>query len=127
MSHKVIQTDRAPAAFGAYSQAIQAGGLLYVSGQLGLDPATGKLVAGGATAQAAQALKNVEAILAAAGFSISDIVQVQVLMTDIGDFAAINEVYKTFFAEPYPARAAYAVAALPAQAAVEIVVTAASI
>jgi 2-iminobutanoate/2-iminopropanoate deaminase len=121
---KTIQTDKAPKAVGPYSQALQVGDTLYVSGQLGIDPATGKLVEGGTPAQTRQALLNVQAILTAAGFSMKDAVQVQVFLADIEDFAQVNEVYKTFFTEPYPARAAFAVAALPAGGRVEIMVTA---
>lgn len=121
---RAIQTDKAPKAIGPYSQAVQVGDMLFVSGQLGMDPASGKLVEGGTEAQARQALMNVQAILEAAGFSMKDAVQVQVFLADIGDFAQVNEVYKTFFAEPYPARAAFGVAALPAGGKVEIMVTA---
>ncbi len=124
MTRQAIQTEAAPAAIGPYSQAIQAGNSLYLSGQLGLDPATGKLADGGVGAQSRQALDNVEAILAAAGFGLGDVVQVQVLLTDINDFGAVNAVYEEFFKPPYPARAAYAVAALPAGGSVEIVVSA---
>lgn len=124
MTRQAIQTEAAPAAIGPYSQAIQAGNTLYLSGQLGLDPATGKLAEGGVGAQSRQALANVGAILAAAGFGLEDVVQVQVLLTDINDFGAVNAVYEEFFKPPYPARAAYAVAALPAGGSVEIVVSA---
>ena len=121
---KAIQTDKAPAAIGPYSQALLAGNMLYLSGQLGLDPATGTLVEGGTPAQARQALDNIMAILMDQNMSMHNVVQVQVFLTDIGDFKAVNEVYKTFFAEPYPARAAVQVAALPAGASVEILATA---
>lgn len=124
MTRKAIKTNAAPAAIGPYSQAIQTGNNLYLSGQLGMDPATGKLVEDGVTAQTAQALKNVQAILTAAGFAVSDLIQVQVFLTNIADFSAVNEVYKDFFKEPYPARAAFAVAALPAGGAVEILAVA---
>ncbi|MDH4202167.1 MAG: RidA family protein [Phycisphaerae bacterium] len=121
---KAIQTDKAPKAIGPYSQALLAGSTLYISGQLGLDPATGKLAEGGTAAQARQALQNIMSILMDQNMSMHNVVQVQVFLTDIGDFAAVNEVYKTFFAEPYPARAAVQVAALPAGASVEILATA---
>jgi 2-iminobutanoate/2-iminopropanoate deaminase len=121
---KAIQTDKAPAAIGPYSQALLAGNTLYISGQLGLDPATGKLVEGGTPAQARQALNNIMSILMDQNMSMHNVVQVQVFLTDIGDFKAVNEVYKTFFAEPYPARAAVQAAALPAGASVEILATA---
>lgn len=121
---KAIQTDTAPKAIGPYSQALLANNILYISGQLGIDPATGKLAEGGTAAQAKQALKNVMAILMDQNMSMSNVVQVQVFLTDIGDFAGVNEIYKTFFTEPYPARAAVQVAALPAGASVEILATA---
>ena len=122
MSHrKAIGTEQAPAAIGPYSQALRVGDTLYVSGQLGIDPATGKLAEGPAAVQARQALKNIQAILTEAGFGMSDAVQVQVFLADIADFAEVNDVYKEFFAEPYPARAAIQAAALPAGGKVEIV------
>jgi 2-iminobutanoate/2-iminopropanoate deaminase len=121
---KAIQTDKAPKAIGPYSQALLANNILYISGQLGIDPAAGKLVEGDIAAQAKQALTNVMAILMEQNMSMSNVVQVQVFLTDIADFSAVNEVYKTFFNEPYPARAAVQVAALPAGASVEILATA---
>jgi 2-iminobutanoate/2-iminopropanoate deaminase len=121
---KAILTDKAPAALGPYSQALLAGNTLYISGQLGLDPATGKLADGGTAAQARQAMENIMAILMDQNMSMHDVVQVQVFLTDIADFATVNEVYKTFFTEPYPARAAVQVAALPAGAGIEILATA---
>lgn len=119
-----IQTQNAPAAIGPYSQAVQVDNALYLSGQLGIDPATGKLVEGGVTAQAAQAFKNIQAILTAAGFTMADVVQVQVFLTCITDFAAVNEIYQDYVKPPYPARAAIAVAALPANGSVEILAVA---
>jgi 2-iminobutanoate/2-iminopropanoate deaminase len=121
---KAIQTDKAPAAIGPYSQALLVGDTLYISGQLGIDPATGKLVDGDTAAQAEQALKNIMAILMEENMSMHNVAQVQVFLADIVDFAAVNEVYKIFFAEPYPARAAIQAGALPAGASVEILVTA---
>ena len=121
---KAIQTDKAPAAIGPYSQALLVGDTLYISGQLGIDPATGKLVDGDSPAQAEQALKNIMVILMEENMSMHNVAQVQVFLADIVDFAAVNEVYKTFFAEPYPARAAIQAGALPAGASVEILVTA---
>jgi 2-iminobutanoate/2-iminopropanoate deaminase len=121
---KAIQTDTAPAAIGPYSQALLVGHTLYISGQLGIDPATGKLVEGDTAAQVEQALKNIMAILMEENMSMHNVAQVQVFLADIADFAAVNEVYKTFFAEPYPARAAIQAGALPAGASVEILVTA---
>jgi len=121
---KAIQTDKAPAAIGPYSQALLVGKTLYISGQLGIDPATGTLAEGGPAAQARQAMDSIMAILMDQNMSMHDVVQVQVFLTDIADFKAVNEVYKTFFCEPYPARAAVQVAALPAGGAVEILATA---
>lgn len=121
---QAIHTDKAPAAVGPYSQAIDTGSTLYLSGQLGLDPATGKLVEGGVQAQAHQAFKNIEAVLAQAGLTTDHIVKVMVLLADIQDFAAVNEVYATYFSQPYPARSAFAVAALPLGGLVEIEVIA---
>ena len=124
MERKVIQTDKAPAAIGPYSQGLLVGNILYISGQLGIDPATGKLVEGDTAAQARQALENVMAILMKANMSMRDVVQVQVFLADIADFATVNEVYKTYFQEPYPARAAIQAGALPAGGKVEILATA---
>lgn len=121
---KAIQTDKAPAAIGPYSQALLVGNTLYISGQLGIDPATGKMIEGDTTAQTKQALTNIMAILMEENMSMHNIVQVQVFLADIKDFATVNEVYKTFFTEPYPARAAIQAGALPAGASVEILVTA---
>jgi 2-iminobutanoate/2-iminopropanoate deaminase len=121
---KAVETDTAPAAIGPYSQALLVGNTLYISGQLGIDPATGKLVEGDTAAQAEQALKNIMAILMEENMSMHNVAQVQVFLGDIADFTAVNEVYKTFFAEPYPARAAIGAGALPAGASVEILVTA---
>ncbi|HEX4960776.1 MAG TPA: Rid family detoxifying hydrolase [Thermoanaerobaculia bacterium] len=121
---RAISTDRAPAAIASYSQAIQAGRMLYLSGQVGLDPATGQLVTGGIQAEARRALDNCKAVLEAAGFSLQDVVQVQVFLADIGEYAAFNEVYAQYFPPPAPARAAVAVAALPRGARVEVLMTA---
>ena len=121
---KAIQTDKAPKAMGPHSQAMLAGNTLYISGQLGIDPATGKMVDGDTAAQAKQALENIMAILMETNMSMHNVVQVQVFLADIANFTAVNEVYKTFFAEPYPARAAFQVAALPAGGSVEILATA---
>jgi 2-iminobutanoate/2-iminopropanoate deaminase len=119
-----ISTDRAPAAIASYSQAVQVGETLYLSGQVGLDPATGQLVSGGIQAEARRALDNCKAILEAAGFTLADVVQVQVFLADVGDYAAFNEVYAGTFPAPAPARAAVAVAALPRGARVEVLMTA---
>lgn len=120
-----IATDNAPAALAAYSQGIEVGNTLYVAGQLGMDPKTRELVPGGIGPEVRQALANCQAILEAAGYTLEDVAQVQVLLADIDDYAALNEVYVTFFPKDPPARAAYAVAALPRGARVEILMTAA--
>ena len=117
---KVIATKNAPAAIGPYNQAIQMGNILFASGQLGLVPATGVFPEGGVKEQTEQAFQNVKAILAEAGYSIDDVVKTTVYLADMADFAAMNEVYSTFFSEPYPARSAIAVKALPKGALVEI-------
>lgn len=121
---KAVHTDKAPAAIGPYSQALRVGNTLYISGQLGIDPATGKRVDGDTAAQAEQALKNIMAILMEENMSMHNVAQVQVFLADIADFAAVNAVYKSFFSEPYPARAAIQAGALPAGGSVEILVTA---
>ena len=118
---KPISTSNAPAAIGPYSQAVDSGaGLVFLSGQLPIDPATGAFPEGGIQAQTRQSLRNVQAILAAAGLSLAHVVKTTVFLADMGDFAAMNEVYATFFAEPFPARSAVAVKALPKGALVEI-------
>ncbi len=118
---KVIATTAAPAAIGPYSQAIDCGEFVFTSGQIGSDPATGKFVDGGVQAQTAQAMKNIQAVLAAAGLTLDNVVKTTVLLADIADFAAVNEVYASFFeGTTYPARCAYQVSALPAGALVEI-------
>ncbi len=115
-----IQTPNAPAAIGPYSQAIQAGGTIYVSGQLPINPATGEFAGADIRAQARQSLENIKAILAAAGADMAHVVKTTVLLQDMADFAAMNEVYAEYFSEPYPARAAFQVAKLPKVALVEI-------
>ena len=118
---KPISTSNAPAAIGPYSQAVDSGsGLVFLSGQLPIDPATGAFPEGGIQAQTRQSLRNVQAILAAAGLSLANVVKTTVFLADMGDFAAMNEVYATFFVEPFPARSAVAVKALPKGALVEI-------
>lgn len=118
---KSISTSNAPAAIGPYSQAVDSGaGLVFLSGQLPIDPATGAFPEGGIQAQTRQSLRNVQAILAAAGLSMTNVVKTTVFLADMGDFAAMNEVYATFFAEPFPARSAVAVKALPKGALIEI-------
>lgn len=115
-----IQTQNAPAAIGPYSQAIQAGGTIYVSGQLPINPATGEFAGADIRAQARQSLENIKAILAAAGADMAHVVKTTVLLQDMADFSAMNEVYAEYFSEPYPARAAFQVAKLPKGALVEI-------
>ena len=122
---KVISTSKAPAAIGPYSQAIQVGNLVFASGQIPIDPATGSLVAGGAKEQARQSLTNVKAILDEAGLTLDNVVKTTVFLADMNDFADVNAVYAEFFAEPYPARSAVAVKTLPKGALVEIEVIAA--
>jgi len=114
-----IETSKAPAAVGPYSQAIEYNGMLFVSGQLGIDPETGTLREG-VVAQTEQAFHNLMAVLEAGGFDGEDVLRVTVFLVNMDDFAAVNEVYKGFFTEPYPARAAVAVAALPKGGLVEI-------
>ena len=122
---ETISTKNAPAAIGPYSQAIKVGNLIYPSGQIPIDPATGALVAGGIKEQTRQSLLNVQAILKEAGLSMSSVVKTTVFMADMNDFADMNAVYAEFFTEPYPARSAVAVKALPKGALVEIEVVAA--
>ena len=119
MSKQVIHTDHAPAAVGTYSQAIKVGNTVYISGQLGLDPATMQLKEG-FDAQAKQAMNNLEAIAKAAGGSLADTVKFNVSLTDLADFAALNQVFEERLSAPYPARAAVQVAALPKGGVVEI-------
>lgn len=118
---KQINTDKAPAAIGPYSQAIDSGaGLVFVSGQLPIDPATGAFPEGGVKEQTRQSLLNAKAILEMAGLNLSNVVKTTVFLADMGDFAAMNEVYSEFFAAPFPARSAVAVKTLPKGALVEI-------
>ena len=118
--NKALHTDNAPAAIGPYSQAVQAEKTIYVSGQLPVDPATGEFAGADIKAQTKQSLTNIKHILASAGADMSDVTKTTVLLQDIADFGAMNEVYAEFFTEPYPARAAFQVAALPKGAKVEI-------
>lgn len=122
---KQIETKNAPAAIGPYSQAVMANGFLYASGQLPIDPATGAFPEGGIQAQARQSLLNVKAILEEAGLSLANVVKTTVYLADMGDFAAMNEIYSQFFSQPFPARSAVAVKALPKGALVEVEVVAA--
>ncbi|MBO8141594.1 MAG: RidA family protein [Firmicutes bacterium] len=120
MSKEVIRTDRAPRAIGPYSQAVRAGGFVFVSGQIPLDPATGELVRGDIAAQATRVLENVKAVLEAAGASMADVVRATVYLADMNDFAAVNEVYSQYFPENPPARVAVQVSRLPRDVGVEI-------
>lgn len=121
---KAISTKKAPAAIGPYSQAIQVGNLVYTSGQIPIDPATGTFVEGGIKEQTRQSLTNVRAILEEAGLSMANVVKTTVFLADMADFADMNAVYAEFFAESYPARSAVAVKSLPKGALVEIEVVA---
>jgi reactive intermediate/imine deaminase len=115
-----IHTDSAPAAIGTYSQAIRAGGTVYLSGQIPLVPETMELVSGGAELQIRQVFDNLTAVAEAAGATLADVVKLTVYLTDLGDFATVNEIMAEYFTEPYPARAAIGVAQLPKGAAVEM-------
>ena len=121
---KAISTEKAPAAIGPDSQAIQVGNLVYTSGQIPIDPATGMIVKGGIKEQTLQSLTNVKAILEEVGLTMSNVLKTTVFMADMGDFADMNSVYAEFFTEPYPARSAVAVKTLPKGALVEIEVIA---
>lgn len=124
VQREVISTFNAPAAIGPYSQAVKVGNMLYLSGQIAIDPATGQFVPGGITEQTQQVLKNSSAVLKAAGFSINDVVQCQVFLQDLNDYGALNNVYKTYFKENLPARAVVQAARIPKDALVEIMMVA---
>ena len=117
---KVIFTEKAPAAIGPYSQAIEANGMVFLSGQLPVDPATGEFAPGGVTEQTTQCFENIKSILAEAGLTIDNVVKTTVFLADMNDFAAMNAVYADNFTAPFPARSAFAVKALPKGALVEI-------
>ena len=117
---KVIATNNVPAAIGPYSQAVQVGNMLFASGQLGLDPATGNFVEGGVKEQTEQSFKNIHAILAEAGLTIDNVVKTTVFLADMADFAVMNEVYAQQFTGTFPARSAVAVKTLPKNGLVEI-------
>jgi reactive intermediate/imine deaminase len=119
MRKELVNTGSAPAAIGPYSQAIRTGNTVYLSGQLGLDPATGNLREG-IEAQTRQVLDNLQAVASAAGGSLDDIVKLTLLLTDLGDFAKVNEIMAARFKQPYPARATYQVAALPKAGRIEV-------
>lgn len=120
MPKQAIQTTQAPAAIGTYSQAVRAGATVYLSGQIPLDPATMQLVGGEPRAQITQVLENLARVAAAAGGSLDDIVKLTVYLTDLAHFPLVNEIMAKYFKEPYPARAAIGVAALPRNSEVEI-------
>jgi reactive intermediate/imine deaminase len=120
MGREVIQSPDAPAAIGPYSQAVRTGDTLYMSGQIPLDPGTMQIVDGGIEAQAKQVFANLRAVAAAAGATLNDIVKLTILMTDLSEFAKVNEIMAAHFDAPYPARATYQVAALPRGARIEV-------
>ena len=120
MMMKALHTTNAPAAIGPYSQAIEINGFVFASGQIPIDPSTGKFVEGGIKEQTRQALTNASHILEEAGTDLSHVIKTTVYLADMNDFAAMNEVYATFFREPYPARSAVAVKDLPKGALVEV-------
>ena len=121
---KAVRSADAPAPLGPYSQAIESGGWLFCSGEIGLDPASGRLVGGGVGEEARQALRNLAAVLSAAGIGFEDVVKTTIYLVDLGDFAVVNEIYGEFARAPYPSRATIGVAALPRGARVEIEATA---
>ncbi|EAE1645831.1 RidA family protein [Listeria monocytogenes] len=123
MAKEIIQTSSAPKALGPYSQAVKVNGLIFTSGQLGINPETGEL-ADGATKQAEQAFKNIAAVLAEAGSGLDKIIKATVFFKDLNEFKAVNEVYATFFSSDFPARSVFQVAKLPLDAAIEIEVIA---
>jgi len=120
MTRKTIHTPKAPKAIGPYSQAIAAGGTVYLSGQIGLDPATAELVPGGVEAEARRVFTNLAAVAEAAGANLAAAVRVTIYLVDFGHFAAVNKIMQEFFSEPYPARVTIAAAALPRGAAIEV-------
>jgi len=120
MSKKIIKTEKAPAAIGPYSQAVRHGDLVFLSGQIPLDPETMEMVSGGIENQVDRVFKNLQAVCEAAGGSLADIIKLNVFLTDLGNFATVNGIMKDYFSEPYPARAAVGVVALPLGAEVEM-------
>lgn len=121
---KVINTNNAPAPIGPYSQAVAANGFLFVSGQIPSNPSTGEIVSGGIKAEAQQVMENIKAVLTEAGLNFSNIVKTSIFLTDMGNFAQVNEVYGTYFTDQFPARETVQVAALPKNVNVEISVIA---
>lgn len=120
MNRQTVETDQAPAAIGPYSQAVAVDGILYVSGQIPLDPGSGEIVAGGVSAQATRVLENLKAVVEAAGGDMSKVVKVTIYLTDMSQFATVNEIYGSFFCAPFPARACVEVSALPKGVGVEM-------
>lgn len=120
MTRDAITSDKLPAAVGPFSLGVRGGGLLFLSGQVAQDPATGELIDGDVRSQAHQILRNIATALEAAGKDLGDVLRVGVYLTDMSDFAGMNEAYREHFAEPYPARTAIGVAALPLGAAIEM-------
>lgn len=120
MATRAVHTDGAPAAIGPYSQAVVAGRFVFTAGQIGLDPATGKMVDGGVEAQTHRALTNLGAVLTAAGSGFGSVVKTTVFVADMADYAAVNAIYADYFLEPFPARSAVAAKTLPAGALVEV-------
>ena len=124
LDREIVSSQNAPVAIGPYSQAVRVGDTLYLSGQLGLDPATGKFAGQGFEAQARQALENQKAILETSGFSLKDVVQCQVFVTDMDNYPVFNTIYKEYFTEDFPARAVLEVSRIPADGLVEIMMVA---
>jgi reactive intermediate/imine deaminase len=120
MSKEIISTNKAPQAIGPYSQAVKTGDLIFISGQIPLNPETGDLVSGSIEDEADQVLKNIQSICRAAGYQLEDIVKITIFLTDLGNFATVNEVMTKYFSEPYPARATIEVSGLPLGVNVEI-------
>ncbi len=120
MPKEIISTDNAPQAIGPYSQAVKTGNLIFISGQIPLDPKTGDIVDGSIEDQASQVLDNIKSICEAAGHGLEDIVKITIFLTDLGNFATVNEVMKNYFKEPYPARATVEISGLPLGVSVEI-------
>ena len=120
MSKEIISTENAPQAIGPYSQAVKAGGLMFISGQIPLNPETGDLVSGSIEDEANQVLQNIKSICEAAGHGMEDIVKITIFLTDLGNFATVNEVMKKHFSEPYPARATVEISGLPLGVNIEI-------
>ncbi len=121
---RIIATDQAPAAIGPYSQAVEVGNTLYLAGQIGLDPATGRLVMGGIEPETRQVMANLQAVLAAAGYDLADVVQAQVYMADLAEYDAFNAIYAGYFSDDPPARAVIEAPRLPRNAVVEILAVA---